>query len=303
MLEITRVAVKNIGWKSYHASFQDISDREELFFKIIEFFPYPIQVYSTDGTSVMVNSALLDEFGVSSKDIIIGRYNILKDPDVMKAGILEQVRRAFNGEVVHVKNVEVPLKTFKEVYKMDCHHINAAYQDGTIFPILDGDGKVLYVEVILFTRKYRGKESIIKAQEYLKNNWLKDFNIDEVAREANLSPHYLSRLFKKDVGVTPYNYYLNIKVEKIKEKLLDPNFSISEAFAACGVDYHGSFAKLFKKGWVNSVRIPKTNREGINYSPQPRFPGYPLEAFFLVYIIRKMEQASWSRKSPTAAIL
>ena len=228
-------------------SFLNISDKEELFFKIIEFFPYPIQVYSPDGTSIMVNSVLLDEFKISTRDMIVGRYNILRDPEVIKAGILEQLRRAFNGEVVHLKNVKVPLETMKELYKTDCHDLVAAYQDGTVFPIVDENNNVLYVVVILFTRKYTGKESIINAQEYLKTNWIKDFNIDEVSRAAKLSPSYLSRLFKKEVGVTPYNYYLNIKIEKIKEKLLDPNLSVSQAFAACGVDYNGSFARLFKK--------------------------------------------------------
>jgi AraC family transcriptional regulator len=229
------------------ASFLNISDKEELFFKIIEFFPYPIQVYSPEGTSIMVNSALLDEFEISSRDMVIGRYNILKDPEVIKAGILEQLQRAFNGEVVHLKNVKVPLESFEELYKTDCYHINALYQDGTVFPILDENKNVLYVVVLMFTRKYKGKESIIDAQEYLKKNWIKDFDIDDVSRAANLSPSYLSRLFKKEVGVTLYNYYLNIKIEKIKEKLLDPNLSVSQAFAACGLDYNGSFAKLFKK--------------------------------------------------------
>jgi len=36
-------------------------------------------------------------------------------------------------------------------------------------------------------------------------------------------------------------------MEKIKEKLCDVNLTVSEAFAACGVDYHGNVAKLFKK--------------------------------------------------------
>lgn len=228
-------------------SFLNISDKEELFFKIIEFFPYPIQVYTSEGTSIMVNSALLDEFKISNRDMVVGRYNILNDPEVIKAGIFEQLQRAFNGEVVHLKNVKVPLETMKELYKTDCHDLVAAYQDGTVFPILDANNNVLYVVVILFTRKYTGKESIINAQEYLKTHWIKNFNLDEVSRVANLSPNYLSRLFKREVGITPYNYYLNIKIEKIKEKLLDPNLSVSQAFAACGVDYNGSFARLFKK--------------------------------------------------------
>jgi AraC-like DNA-binding protein len=231
-----------------HTSFQNVPENEELFFKIIEFFPYPIQVYSPDGTSVMVNSALLDEFEVPDREMVIGRYNILKDPDISRAGLFEAVQQAFSGEVVYVKDAEVPLKTIKELYNTECYHVDAAYQDATLFPILNNDGQVLYIVVILITRRiYRGKESIIKAKEYLRNNWLHEFDIDRVAQAANLSPYYLSRLFKKDVGMTPYNFYLSIKIDKIKEKLCDMNLTVSEAFAACGVDYHGNIARLFKK--------------------------------------------------------
>ncbi len=228
--------------------YYNVPENEELFFKIIEFFPYPIQVYSPDGTSVMVNSALLDEFEVPDREMVIGRYNILKDPDISRAGLFEAVQQAFSGEVVYVKDAEVPLKTIKELYNTECYHVDAAYQDATLFPILNNDGQVLYIVVILITRRiYRGKESIIKAKEYLRNNWLHEFDIDRVAQAANLSPYYLSRLFKKDVGMTPYNFYLSIKIDKIKEKLCDMNLTVSEAFAACGVDYHGNIARLFKK--------------------------------------------------------
>ncbi len=51
------------------ASFQAVLGQEELFSKIIEFFPYPIEVYTRDGTAVMVNRAMLAEFGVASKGI------------------------------------------------------------------------------------------------------------------------------------------------------------------------------------------------------------------------------------------
>jgi AraC family transcriptional regulator len=33
----------------------------------------------------------------------------------------------------------------------------------------------------------------------------------------------------------------------MKEKLLDLNLSVSQAFAACGVDYSGYYAKLFRQ--------------------------------------------------------
>lgn len=51
--------------------------------KAIELFPYPIQVYDPDGTSVLVNEALLAEYHAFSPDLIVGKYNVLKDPSVI----------------------------------------------------------------------------------------------------------------------------------------------------------------------------------------------------------------------------
>jgi transcriptional regulator GlxA family with amidase domain len=47
--------------------------------------------------------------------------------------------------------------------------------------------------------------------------------------------------------MTPHDYYINLKISKIKEKLSDSALSIAQIFAACGVDYSGHFAKVFKE--------------------------------------------------------
>ena len=47
--------------RSLAKSFQSLFGNEELLAKVIECFPYPIQVYAPDGTSVLVNKAMLTE--------------------------------------------------------------------------------------------------------------------------------------------------------------------------------------------------------------------------------------------------
>jgi hypothetical protein len=92
------------------ASLQALFRKEELLAKVIEHFPYPIQVYAPNGTSVLVNQALLNEYRVSDPDMIVGRYNILKDPDIIKTGQLPMLKRAFQGETVFFPEVKVPLE-------------------------------------------------------------------------------------------------------------------------------------------------------------------------------------------------
>ena len=57
-------------------SFQSFSGKEELLAKVIEFFPYPIQVYAPDGTSVLVNKVCLARISCCQPDMIVGKYTI-----------------------------------------------------------------------------------------------------------------------------------------------------------------------------------------------------------------------------------
>ncbi len=228
-------------------SFQSFFGKEELLAKVIECFPYPIQVYAPDGTSVLVNQAMLAEYHAISPDMVVGKYNIFKDPYIVASGQLPVLKRAFQGETVFFPDIKVPLEDIAERYGVEDFDIEAVYQDITVFPILDGEKRVIYVAAFLINRRvYRGKDEIEKAKEYIEIHWLERFDLNETARAACLSKAHFTKLFKKHTGVTPHEYYTNYKISKVKEKLLDANLSIAQAFAACNMDYNGHSARVFK---------------------------------------------------------
>ncbi|MDD4239689.1 MAG: AraC family transcriptional regulator [Desulfotomaculaceae bacterium] len=229
-------------------SFQSLFGKEELLAKVIECFPYPIQVYAPDGTSVLVNKAVLNEYHVSSPDMIVGKYNVFKDPSVIATGQLHVLKRAFQGETVFFPDVRVPLEDIAERYGIQDFDVEAVYQDITVFPILDDLKRVIYVVALLINRRvYKGKDEIEKAKEYIENHWLDKFDLSETAKAACLSKAHFTKLFKKHTSVTPHEYYINYKISKLKEKLLDTNLSIAQAFAACNMDYNGHSARLFRE--------------------------------------------------------
>ncbi len=229
--------------------FQAFDGNEEMLSRIIEFFPYPIHVYSPDGTLVLTNQACLHVMHIHSKDHIVGKFNVLKDPVINKWGedVRTKIAKSFQGETVLFHDLKMPIQGIIDRFASDEICFDMSFQDITCFPVYDETSKLAYVVHVFVTSKlYDGREEMVKAKEYIENHWLEDFDLDKAARSVNLSRHHFSRLFKKHTAMTPFSYYQDIKIRKLKEKLCDENLSIGEAFSFCGVDYNGNYARLFK---------------------------------------------------------
>jgi AraC family transcriptional regulator len=78
--------------------FQSLFEKEELLAKVIEFFPYPIQIFSLDGTAKLINKATMEMIGVRSIESHVGKYNVFEDPIVRELGFMEQVRQVLTGK-------------------------------------------------------------------------------------------------------------------------------------------------------------------------------------------------------------
>ena len=228
--------------------FQEIFENEELFEKMVEFFPYPVQVFSVDGTAVRINRATLEMIGIRSVESHVGKYNVFLDPLVKELGITDEVRRVLRGETVYLTDLVFPYQDMIKYFNVKDRDIQTLHVDITCFPLMKPDQTVSCFVAVFFIKKiYRGREEIQRGREYIEEHWREKYDAGRVAEAANMSRHHFSRLFKKQVGITPHDYYINIKISRIKERLQNPDLTISQAFAACGVDYHGNFARVFKK--------------------------------------------------------
>ncbi len=232
-------------------TFHPICESEEQLFQTAELFPIPIQIFKRNGDIVFINEAVLKMWNVKDTSQIIGKYNLIRDPFANgQPELKDGIRKAFKGEIVLIPDVRIPLENFWKWYKTrsPVYDIEAIYTDILNFPVAGADGQMAYMVAIFFTsRIYQGKSEVAKAREYLENNWREEFNIDSIAKAACISPSHLVRLFKKHTGMTPYSYYQDIKVSRLKEALRDKNLSVSQAFLSCGFEYPGNFARFFKE--------------------------------------------------------
>ncbi|HLL61352.1 MAG TPA: PAS domain S-box protein [Candidatus Nitrosocosmicus sp.] len=74
------------------------ADINKRFRTIFEQSPISTQIFSPDGTTKLVNKAWEKLWGVKLEQI--KGYNILKDKQLKKKGILPLILKAFKGEIV-----------------------------------------------------------------------------------------------------------------------------------------------------------------------------------------------------------
>lgn len=89
---------------------------------------------------------------------------------------------------------------------------------------------------------------VIRALAYIQAHYREPLTLELLSKVTFFSPYYLSRLFKKEVGVTLVSYILHKKLEEAQKLLEHTDQSISEVSNFVGFSDQSYFSKAFKKG-------------------------------------------------------
>lgn len=85
-----------------------------------------------------------------------------------------------------------------------------------------------------------------RAQQFLEDNADRSVSLDELAQVAGLSTFHLCRLFRRQVGLPPHKYHVQVKVARAKS-LLRSGLSIASAAQAAGFYDQSQFGRHFKR--------------------------------------------------------
>ena len=89
--------------------------------------------------------------------------------------------------------------------------------------------------------------AIRTVRRYIRSHYKENLKLTDLAKQANLSPAYLSSLFFQYCGVSITDYILACRMEQAKRLLLYSSLSIVDIAGLCGFADAGYFSKCFKK--------------------------------------------------------
>ena len=88
---------------------------------------------------------------------------------------------------------------------------------------------------------------IYEAVRYIEGHLTERLTLNQVAASSNLSPNYLSSLFKKELGIGFVDYITEKRVEKAKELLENTGLKTYEVAQQAGFVDESYFSKTFKR--------------------------------------------------------
>jgi two-component system response regulator YesN len=138
---------------------------------------------------------------------------------------------------------------YKDVSPLNYKYIKELFEINTVIDLKEW----LYSLCIKLSQKIdevdeEFKDKIIyDGVKYINSNYTEDVSLSEAAAASNLSEHYFSRIFKKEMGCTFKEYITELRMESAKRKLKKHDDNISNIAKEIGYNNPGYFSRVFKE--------------------------------------------------------
>ncbi len=87
---------------------------------------------------------------------------------------------------------------------------------------------------------------LIRVAQLMEENIEKPLPLEKIARMTGLSRRQIERLFKRDLNCVPKRYYLEMRLKRARELLLQTAMPIMDITAACGFQSPPHFSKCYR---------------------------------------------------------
>lgn len=99
---------------------------------------------------------------------------------------------------------------------------------------------------IEFTKSFTSRH-YKRVLDYVGKHFGQNIVLEDMAREAALSPFYFSRLFKQTIGQSPHQFLMAYRIEQAKKMLRETGRPMIDIAHVCGFSDQAHFSRVFKQ--------------------------------------------------------
>lgn len=100
---------------------------------------------------------------------------------------------------------------------------------------------------LMVKEEVRESPAIARARVVIADRYSDELTLGEVAKAVNMSAFYFCKIFKQSTGLTFTDYLARVRVERVKNLLLNPHKRISEAAFDAGFQSLSQFNRVYRK--------------------------------------------------------
>jgi transcriptional regulator GlxA family with amidase domain len=105
-------------------------------------------------------------------------------------------------------------------------------------------------------------ESLIRVAQLMEQNIERPLSLDEIASATGLSRRQIERLFKRHLNCVPKRYYLQMRLRRARELLLQTSMPIIDITTACGFQSPPHFSRCYRAQFGCPPSAERQSRQG-----------------------------------------
>jgi AraC family transcriptional regulator len=91
------------------------------------------------------------------------------------------------------------------------------------------------------------QRQLIQVLDYIHAHLDRNIKLSDLAALLDLSQFHFSHLFKQSIGISPYQYSIQQRIERAQQLLKQTDRSITEIALECGFNSHSHLSKQFRQ--------------------------------------------------------
>lgn len=185
----------------------------------------------------------LDSFAVR-EELIYLKTKMLAAKEISGHEILQMTKEICNQYLFFMKKYRLPVEeNFMENFSISADNCADATE---LFDYLTRRLTSSYEKASRLKRQDENRP-IRLVKKYVEEHFGEPLTLEEVSQIADLSPTYLSTLFKKDTGITFLEYLSKVRMDMAKKLLKETNDTVADICGKVGYSDVRYFTKSFTK--------------------------------------------------------